>query len=325
MMWNRPFALITLIVVTACWVDRSVMAAQNSKMERLQKQIEQRSKAKADLDRQQSLLQARMCEIEFEMAESKKQIARSQRAFFDYLKMNRDMMNSSLSLKMVMNSTPAQIDRRLKWIQILQQSEKDRVEELVKAHEALHTLSKELLKRQDQLAVSTKANEKQALQLNEQIRLQAKVLEKKGQKKNVLSQRGQLAWPLDGKILQGFGVSYDEQNHLQLHHSGIEIGTRENRVRASAKGVIRFADSIPGLGNAVIIDHGNNVLTAYGHMGKLQVQEGKIIEQGESLGETIIPVGESSAKVYFEIRHYGSPVNPKDWLAPKGENTRTTE
>ncbi len=319
---KSPFCLSLVLIFSIIFIGH---VGHANKLEALQKQIEQRTKAKAELDRQSTMLQVRMKEIEYETAESKKQISRSKRAFFDYLKMNRDMMNSSLSLKMVMNSTASQIDRRLKWIQILQQAEKDRVEELVTAHAALQRLSQELLKRQDQLSTNAVENERQALRLSEKIRLQAKVLEKRGQTKNVLSQRGKMIWPIEGNIRQGFGAGYDDEHHLQIHYSGIELGTQETRVRAAASGIVRFADHIQGLGNAVIIDHGNHVLTAYGLLGKLQVQEGKKIEQGEGLGETIIPVGESSAKVYFEVRHYGSPVNPKDWLAPRGDNTRTTE
>jgi septal ring factor EnvC (AmiA/AmiB activator) len=299
--------------------------AAKKKVDALKYQIEARIKSKADLDQQQSRIQARMQEIESEIANSKQQINSSKRAFFNYLKMKQEMMKSSLSLKVLLNSTPAQMDRKLKWVQILEQSEKEKIEVLIAAKISLQKLSKELAERNLQLTVNAVENEKQTQRLNEQIRLQAKILEKTGQDKNVLTKRGKLMWPAQGNISQNFGLTYDDTLKLNLLYQGIQISSNESQVIAAAKGTVRFAEAVAGLGNTVIIDHGNSVMTAYALLGNLKVSPGKFIEQGESLGQTIIPVGETSAKVYFEIRHYGMPVNPNDWLMPKIESIRTNE
>lgn len=291
--------------------------AHAAKLEQLQKKIEQNIKGKAELDQQHSLLQTRIREIEYEIAESKKQISQSRRAFYNYLKMKREMMTSSLSLKILMNSTPAQMDRKLKWVALLEESEKEKITELVSAKASLQKLSSELSQRNSQVVASAAENEKQTQLLNEQIRLQSKVLEKLQHKRNVLAERGQFLWPLRGEVTQHFGANYDDVDHLQLMSQGIQISSYDLQVQAAAKGVVRFAETVAGLGQTVIVDHGHGVMTAYAMLEGVRVSPGKQVEQGEGLGRPIIPVGESTAKVYFEIRHYGMPVNPKDWLQPR--------
>lgn len=320
--WVLPYSLF--LITSSALLYSPHMTARN-KVDLLKRQIEMNIKSKAELDQQQSRIQARMEEIEFEIADAKKQINSSKRAFFNYLKMKQEMMKSSLSLKVLLNSTPAQMDRKLKWVHILEQSEKDKIEELIAAKIALQKFSKELAERNLQLTANAVENERQANHLNNQIRLHAKILEKTGQQKNVLSERGRLIWPIQGYVSQKFGSTFDDNLKLQMLYHGIQITSTRPQVIAAAKGIVRFAASIPGLGNTVIVDHGNAVMTAYALLGNLKVGAGKPIEQGESLGETIIPVGETSAKVYFEIRHYGMPVNPKDWLTPTNENIRTAE
>lgn len=325
MKWQK-WVWIFLVVL----VFNQSLSAQTLKMEKLKKQIELQTKNKTEMDQQHSMLQSRMEEIQSEMSQSQNQISESKRAFFNYLKLNQEMMQSSLSVKVLLNSTPAQIDRKLKWIQILQRAEKDKIEELIQAKNSLKKLSSEIQLRETQLIAGKQKAEEQTKKLTEQIRLQAKILEKTGFNKNVLSKRGKLSWPVRGKITHTFGSNFNSTENLNLQFRGIQIESADKQVFSAAQGTVLFADPISGLGNVIIVDHGNEVMTAYAHLGNLKVSRGKVIQQGESLGEAIFSVGETTVKVYFEIRHYGLPVNPKDWLdmaslGPMSEKIRTTE
>jgi lipoprotein NlpD len=70
---------------------------------------------------------------------------------------------------------------------------------------------------------------------------------------------------------------------------------------------------IRGYGNLVIIKHGNGYLSAYGHNRKILVKEGQSIAKGQKVAE----MGDSDAdqaKLHFEIRRQGKPVDPLKYL-----------
>lgn len=67
-----------------------------------------------------------------------------------------------------------------------------------------------------------------------------------------------------------------------------------------------------GLGNAVVIDHGEGWQTIYGHMrkGSLKVRSGDHVEAGTPIGEIGLSGLTEYAHVHFEVRHNGKVVDP---------------
>jgi lipoprotein NlpD len=117
---------------------------------------------------------------------------------------------------------------------------------------------------------------------------------------------GVLAWPLRGPVLKPF---------VPGKTKGIVIGGRPgDPVRAAAAGRVVYAGSgIEAYGPLVIIKHDDSLITAYGQNGKLLVQEGEAVTQGQPVGE----VGTDSsgvASIQFEVRKDGHPVDPLAWL-----------
>ncbi len=114
-------------------------------------------------------------------------------------------------------------------------------------------------------------------------------------------------WPAQGKIIGGFDAAQG--------HKGIDIaGTTGEPVYASAAGyVVSCGDGLHGYGNLVIIKHNNAYLSAYAHNSKLLVAEGQRVAKGQEIAE----MGDSGAQhveLHFEIRRFGQPVNPLDYL-----------
>ena len=85
-------------------------------------------------------------------------------------------------------------------------------------------------------------------------------------------------------------------------------------VRAVERGKIVFADRFSGYGKMIIIDHGERFYTIYAHLSELFKKSG----QGVQKGEPIALVGDSDslrgARLYFEIRKDGKPLDPLAWL-----------
>ena len=86
------------------------------------------------------------------------------------------------------------------------------------------------------------------------------------------------------------------------------------QVKAVHDGTVVFSDWLGDFGQLIIIDHGNNYLSLYGHNQWLMKQEGETILAGEPVALSGQSGGQSRPGVYFEIRRNGKNQNPRRWL-----------
>ncbi|NOT25295.1 MAG: peptidoglycan DD-metalloendopeptidase family protein [Acidobacteria bacterium] len=97
---------------------------------------------------------------------------------------------------------------------------------------------------------------------------------------------------------------------------GVEIASREgNPVRALHAGVVTSAGPQGGLGNVVIVDHGNNTLSVYGYLSSMTVSQGARVTSGAELGRVGVAPG-GAAMLFLEIRIDGRSIDPVQWLRP---------
>jgi len=123
--------------------------------------------------------------------------------------------------------------------------------------------------------------------------------------------RGQLAWPVSGKVDKLFGRQKRSSNLLW---QGIMIYAPAGKhVRAVSHGRVAFADWFRGFGYLIIIDHGNSYLSLYGHNESLFKSAGEWVESGDIIGSIGSSGGQQKPGLYFEIRIKGKPQNPTRW------------
>ena len=123
--------------------------------------------------------------------------------------------------------------------------------------------------------------------------------------------KGKLAWPVDGQLKKLFGRNKPLSD---LRWQGIMIQAPAGRhVRAISHGRVAFADWLRGLGNLIIIDHGNSYLSLYGHNESLFKSAGEWVESGDIISSIGNSGGQSKTGLYFEIRKKGKPQNPTRW------------
>ena len=110
--------------------------------------------------------------------------------------------------------------------------------------------------------------------------------------------------PVDGWVSRGFEVGTDGHPGIDLVE---ETGTP---VRASARGVVQLAGWDEVLGNLVVLDHGNGLVSRYGHNDTLLVKAGEEVLRGAPIAR-IGTTGRSSAPhLHFEVRREDEPLNP---------------
>lgn len=130
--------------------------------------------------------------------------------------------------------------------------------------------------------------------------------------------RSKFPWPADGFISQGFG----RQNHPTLKHvvfdnDGINIQTAQNeKVRSVFGGDVKMVAFLPAIGNTVIIAHGE-YFTVYSGLKDVYVKKGQKITTGQEIGQLQVN-SEGVSELRFQIRKNTTPLNPQQWLRPKG-------
>lgn len=91
--------------------------------------------------------------------------------------------------------------------------------------------------------------------------------------------------PLPGEITSGFGNGRIFNGEVQSRHTGVDFaGNIGDPVHAPARGVVRIVDVLYLGGNAVYIDHGSGLVTAYLHLSEAEVQEGDTVQTGQIIG-----------------------------------------
>ena len=113
-------------------------------------------------------------------------------------------------------------------------------------------------------------------------------------------------WPADGTLAGRFGAAGGK---------GIDIvGQRNTPVKAVASGKVVYSGSgLRGYGHLLIVKHAGEFLSAYAHNETLLVKEGDSV----TAGQKIALMGDSDAdrvQLHFEIRRYGKPLDPLDYL-----------
>lgn len=123
--------------------------------------------------------------------------------------------------------------------------------------------------------------------------------------------KGKLAWPVKGNVNKLFGHRKPPSN---LRWQGVIIKAPEgNNVRAVSHGRVAFADWLRGMGNLIIIDHGDGYLSLYGHNQSLYKSAGDWVEAGDIIASIGNSGGQNQTGLYFEIRKKGKPLNPSSW------------
>jgi murein DD-endopeptidase MepM/ murein hydrolase activator NlpD len=118
-----------------------------------------------------------------------------------------------------------------------------------------------------------------------------------------------------GYMSSHFGNRTDPITGGNQFHRGLDFsGKLGDPITAVADGVVIFASRDAGLGNLVEIDHGNGLMTRYGHNSKLLVSVGERVRAGDKIS-LMGSTGRSTGNhLHFEVWRDGRPVNPRQFL-----------
>jgi murein DD-endopeptidase MepM/ murein hydrolase activator NlpD len=126
---------------------------------------------------------------------------------------------------------------------------------------------------------------------------------------------GTLTWPVSGPITSPFGMRADPNGHGFRMHTGMDIAAPTGQtIVAAAGGRIIFAGWYGGYGNAIILDHGGQTSTLYGHCSQIFVAVGQDVQRGQAIGAVGATGDATGPHLHFEVRINGVPVDPAGHL-----------
>jgi septal ring factor EnvC (AmiA/AmiB activator) len=119
---------------------------------------------------------------------------------------------------------------------------------------------------------------------------------------------------LRGKLISPVGELFPQRG-APTARKGVFLRAREGEaVRAVAAGRVVYADWMRGLGNLLIVDHGEAYLSIYGNNESLLKQPGDSVLAGETVATVGASGGSRESGLYFELRHLGVAFDPLRWL-----------
>jgi murein DD-endopeptidase MepM/ murein hydrolase activator NlpD len=122
-------------------------------------------------------------------------------------------------------------------------------------------------------------------------------------------------WPIEGRVTSSFGERLDPFNGEGAFHSGIDIsGTYGEPVAAAADGIVTYADFMNGYGRLVVVEHGHEITTRYGHLSGFAVTPGQAVRRGDILGYVGLSGRSTGPHLHYEVRIHDAPVNPYKYL-----------
>lgn len=123
--------------------------------------------------------------------------------------------------------------------------------------------------------------------------------------------KGELSWPINGgRIIQAYG----KKSAGTTRHGIIISAAEEQAVFPVAEGKVLYADWLRGFGMLLIIDHGGQYMSLYGHNTALYCEKGDWVEPLQQIASAGKSGGSDEVGLYFELRYRGKPINPRRWF-----------
>ncbi len=137
-------------------------------------------------------------------------------------------------------------------------------------------------------------------------------------KKAIVYDGGQFKWPAPSytRISDDYGMRTHPILGTQQFHNGVDMAAPSGSpILAAYDGEVIAASYSPTMGNYIMIDHGDSLITIYMHASSVSVSEGTMVARGEQIG-CVGSTGRSTGPhLHFSVRQNGSYVSPWNYLS----------
>ncbi len=125
--------------------------------------------------------------------------------------------------------------------------------------------------------------------------------------------KGRMTPSVSGRVLAQFGAS--KSGGMLQWQGEWRAAPAGAPVSAVAAGRVVYVGYMHRYGLIVVLDHGDNYYTVYGHAESAYVEVGDAVARGQPIARAGTSGGHRQSGAYFEIRKGSKPVDPAHWLA----------
>ena len=136
--------------------------------------------------------------------------------------------------------------------------------------------------------------------------------------------------PLEGFSFAQTGASVGDKINpfykVKMRHNGLDlIAPAGEPVYAAADAVVAdVVKSRKGLGNVIVLDHGNGYKTRYAHLADMEVRKGMMVKKGKRLGYVGVSGNSFAPHLHYEVlkdtlvmdpvNHFFASVSPDEFV-----------
>lgn len=116
------------------------------------------------------------------------------------------------------------------------------------------------------------------------------------------------------RVASGYGWRIDPVYHTPRFHKGMDFTAPTGTdIYATGNGKVIFAGWRQGYGNCIVIDHGYDYNSLYGHLHSIHVRVGASVKRGDIIG-LVGSTGKSTGPhLHYEVHYKGAAVDPRNF------------
>ena len=115
----------------------------------------------------------------------------------------------------------------------------------------------------------------------------------------------------NGRLSSRYGSRTHPASGRRSAHAGVDLAVATGTpVTATADGKVSRAGWAGGYSMLITIDHGNEVVTYYGHLSAIAVRPGDAVQKGQVIGRSGSTGRSTGPHVHYEVRVEGVPIDP---------------
>jgi murein DD-endopeptidase MepM/ murein hydrolase activator NlpD len=124
--------------------------------------------------------------------------------------------------------------------------------------------------------------------------------------------------PTPGSLTASFGMRRIFNGEPRSPHQGLDIRAPQGQaVRAPAAGVVMLTGDFFYAGNAVLLAHGEGVVSLLCHLSKIAVKEGQVLKAGERVGDVGATGRASGPHLHWSLSLNNARVDPRIFLGSR--------
>ena len=137
-------------------------------------------------------------------------------------------------------------------------------------------------------------------------------------RKAIVYDGGEFKWPAPSytRISDDYGTRTHPILGTKQFHNGVDMAAPSGSpILAAYDGEVIASSYSPTMGNYIMIDHGDGLITIYMHASSVSVSSGQMVARGEQIGRVGSTGRSTGPHLHFSVRENGSYVSPWKYLS----------